>query len=962
MAGIDTNSKLVLHSNGSDTSTSFPDSSPFTHTVTANGDAQVDTAQSVFGGASGLFDGGSDWLAIPDSTDWDFGTNDMAIDFRIRFNSLGGNQCFVGRPTSGVSYFYFAREGSNIRLRDYNSGEVINIIFGAPSLSTDTWYHFALTRSGSSFRFFIDGVQFGSTATVGASFLNRSDDLQIGANSVIGYYVNGWMDEVRISNGDSRWTANFTPPSAEYSVGVDEILTEDLEITDSIIITDTTIAQSDTLNIADSILVIDTSVMESDTLNIADSIIVNDTTLTESDNIQISDSIIVTDTNSDAKFAYKILSINPLIFVTNTSPLEIVKVDTTDPINPTWEVKSVSGVDSAKDVALNSAGTYMYIAAETGQVVKIEVADLSNQSIIDVNDTDDILTIEHNEAFGITYAGTDNVVGELYLIDERDTFEIDSDFTCLAPINFRLESNFNIVSAFEMDSTFTALSYSYFNIASDFKCLSKQTVPVVTVNDITPIDLQDCIVLIDDVALEDTDLVLSSVIIKHSVGEESNATFQLTRKHDKLDTTLEGVSSVITNQNTVKITCKGVTLFPYNNVGTGRISELDCQYQDDTEFVGVTAFADEATNKVNGVTMSLPGLTSRLSLYDVLLQNPLISNPYVDPTNEDNPKKYKGIKVDLGTIIEQHVSNGRISDTGIFNLGNPEGTIAGGIASAISNGTFNPTPNWTYFWGAVVYKAGIVPLGETIGQEFLYIGTSLSPVSEDLWQLINAPYFKQRIYDDTETGTIVLADASPGSVVTTREEIETEQGIDSSRQKNYVYKTYYYVGEAPFKEISARNGKKITKPRYADEPSLLVSIKDASHDHILFAKEVADLEYEQLKNINGDILPDTSCAFGLTLDSYLYYDIGLLSRINVDNTSTADIYNKNNGFPVSAKTITISLNDRKVSIDADNIKSEAELEIINSAYPDEDANEYNEIASKVSIYGKSNMRTLKEIE
>ena len=54
MAGIDSNAKLVLHCNGTDGSTSFPDASEFAHTVTANGGV-VDTAERKFGGASALF-------------------------------------------------------------------------------------------------------------------------------------------------------------------------------------------------------------------------------------------------------------------------------------------------------------------------------------------------------------------------------------------------------------------------------------------------------------------------------------------------------------------------------------------------------------------------------------------------------------------------------------------------------------------------------------------------------------------------------------------------------------------------------------------------------------------------------------------------------------------------------------------------------------------------------------------
>jgi hypothetical protein len=53
--GLDSNTKLLLHMNGVDGSTTFTDSETTPKTVTVVGSTQIDTAQSKFGGASGLF-------------------------------------------------------------------------------------------------------------------------------------------------------------------------------------------------------------------------------------------------------------------------------------------------------------------------------------------------------------------------------------------------------------------------------------------------------------------------------------------------------------------------------------------------------------------------------------------------------------------------------------------------------------------------------------------------------------------------------------------------------------------------------------------------------------------------------------------------------------------------------------------------------------------------------------------
>jgi hypothetical protein len=217
MPGLDANTKLMLHGNGADASTTIIDDSLSAHLPVVVNQAQIDTAQSQFGGAAILFDGAGDRVTVPDSTDWDFGTDDITIDFWVRFNVISGNQGLCGRGTNGVSYFYFAYEGSNnMRFRDYNSGNIIDLHFGNPGFSAGTWYHIALSRSGSNFRLFVDGVQFGSTLTSAASFLDRSVDFEVGGIASINYFLNGHIDEFRVTKGKARWVQNFIVPQVEY--------------------------------------------------------------------------------------------------------------------------------------------------------------------------------------------------------------------------------------------------------------------------------------------------------------------------------------------------------------------------------------------------------------------------------------------------------------------------------------------------------------------------------------------------------------------------------------------------------------------------------------------------------------------------------------------------------------------------------------------------------------------------
>jgi len=856
MAGIDNFTKLLLHCNGTDGSTDFPDSSYSEHTVTAVGNAQVDTAQKKFGTGSALFDGSGDYLNVPDSTDWDLGTDDFTIDFWVRFNSLAGGQGFCSRYTDGSSYFYFAMEVGLIRLRDYVGGDVIDLQFGTPSLSTDTWYHFAVVRNGNNFKFFIDGIQFGSTLTSSSAFINRSDELRVGAFGGF-YYMNGWIDEFRFSNGIARWTSNFTPPTEEYTENKAEI--------------------NETVTIDDSWHVQP-----------------NPDTISFEETIEIGDSWFI-NRDAEADYATSVISINPLIIVTDTDPAKIVSVDITDPTNPIETSLDIIGVKNAQDVSYNATTGFLYIACADGKVVKIDINDLDDQTIINLNDTDDLQTIDCFDDESITFTSTDNSDGELYMIDERVTALLDTNFQYLQENIFTIQNQFNFIEGFLLDSNFQYLETVKTLLNTDFKWLED------TQENIVPYQQTDFHVYIDDVELGNTDLVLDSIQITHTINEQSQATFNLARNHDNINSPLDGGTVTITNQNDVKI-----------YIGTnlefhGKVSNISCIYSPAQEIIQVNALMNQPNDQRQQVTLSLPSNDSPLGLYNVLVQNPVIYNPYIDP-NDEEPVQFKGVRVDLGTRITQSISRYRIIET-----------ISGGkgkIAESIEDGSFEILQNWVYFWFARA-RNFITNREWTISR---YIGTSLSSLTSDTWELIGTPYYRQRQHVDTE--------------------------VDLGE---------YTVGSAPYLDVSVQNGELKAVDRWADKTDGIYREKDESYNYVGdvqlvggsyqtivkgYAQTVADLEYSKLLNINGTILPQTSADMTVTIDTYYYYTLKLLTRINVDNTTSAGIFENSNGFPVSIKSITISSRDMRIRLRTDNSLSLVELKEIDDEYPDPESDEY----------------------
>lgn len=218
--GIDSYTKLMLHANGEDGAQTY--TAETGQTVTFVGTAQLDTAVKKFGSACLLLDGDSDYLTIPDSSDWDLGTDDFTIDFWVYFNTLPASGAQVGLvshfdgSTGWATYLY--NVSGTLTLYLYSFDDAVNIN-KATTFSTATWYHIAIVRSGNSWYWFKDGTQIGTTGSSSGSLQSATTPLKIGYRGDSGY-LDGSIDEFRLSKGIARWTSNFSVPTEEYTENI----------------------------------------------------------------------------------------------------------------------------------------------------------------------------------------------------------------------------------------------------------------------------------------------------------------------------------------------------------------------------------------------------------------------------------------------------------------------------------------------------------------------------------------------------------------------------------------------------------------------------------------------------------------------------------------------------------------------------------------------------------------------
>lgn len=223
LAGNDSNTKLLLHCNGDNGATSFPDSSSSQKTMTANGNAQVNTSQSKFGGASLALNisttGG--YLTSTDNSDWDIfsvSSNSHTVDFWAKFDTNNGEQFFITHSelpgTDSRWSIAYDSAGIGLYCNVVTNGVTIFLLNNSYKITDTAWNHIAFVKNGTNYTLYNNGsviVTSNSTITY-----NGVGTLHIGDSGTPDRYFRGYLDEIRVSN-KARWTAAFTSPSIEYN-------------------------------------------------------------------------------------------------------------------------------------------------------------------------------------------------------------------------------------------------------------------------------------------------------------------------------------------------------------------------------------------------------------------------------------------------------------------------------------------------------------------------------------------------------------------------------------------------------------------------------------------------------------------------------------------------------------------------------------------------------------------------
>jgi hypothetical protein len=183
------------------------------HTVTANADVQHSTSYSKFGSSSMYFDGTGDYLSIPQTADFDFGTGDYTLEFWIRHGGVSESILHINAVDGDGLYFAY-QAGTHYRFSP-GSGAADWVFSLTHTVAIDSnFHHIAVVCSSGTTTMYFDGVDVANTTTV-ADIQGNTGTSVIGGRYGGQYAFGGYLDELRISN-TARYTSGFTPSTTAF--------------------------------------------------------------------------------------------------------------------------------------------------------------------------------------------------------------------------------------------------------------------------------------------------------------------------------------------------------------------------------------------------------------------------------------------------------------------------------------------------------------------------------------------------------------------------------------------------------------------------------------------------------------------------------------------------------------------------------------------------------------------------
>ena len=144
---------------------------------------------------------------VSNASDIGAGGIDYTIEMYFKLEQVLTNAVLVTSDSATQQHMSLVLTATGMELLLKHDADTTTMNF-VEDLETNKWYHVAVVRNNNEVKLYLDGV---SRATSSAS-----NSTTINGPFVLGKDLDGYIDEVRITDGVARYTANFTPQTSAF--------------------------------------------------------------------------------------------------------------------------------------------------------------------------------------------------------------------------------------------------------------------------------------------------------------------------------------------------------------------------------------------------------------------------------------------------------------------------------------------------------------------------------------------------------------------------------------------------------------------------------------------------------------------------------------------------------------------------------------------------------------------------
>ena len=172
------------------------------------------------------FDGTGDYLAVANSTDFNYGSDDFSIEAWVYYPSsasdsdnhgIASHYITSGNKRSWLLYLAGATP-TFIGSSDGTSGNNVTIS-SSVDVADETWTHIAVSRTGTTVDLYVNGIKRAGTTSFHSSIYSNTDDpVEIGGYNSGTNTFDGYISNLRICKGHRVYKSNFVVPTKELDV------------------------------------------------------------------------------------------------------------------------------------------------------------------------------------------------------------------------------------------------------------------------------------------------------------------------------------------------------------------------------------------------------------------------------------------------------------------------------------------------------------------------------------------------------------------------------------------------------------------------------------------------------------------------------------------------------------------------------------------------------------------------